>query len=225
VKLPPRFLSVADVLVLHAIAIEDQGGDASIRDRNALGSAIATPAQQFGGEYLHADIPARAAAYAFHICMNHPFLDGNKRAATAAMIAFLSDNGWRFDATADEAEPVILALAAGSLDKDALTVWVGKHVYEKPSLELREFFAKLKYHTIAECLAAGLMHDNPNLAHQERFDTMMEAAKAIPAINEANIGAMQMKDKGESTPATILHAQSSLLAAIYRIAQDMGYEW
>jgi len=58
-----------------------------------------------------------AAAYAFHICKNHPFVDGNKRAATAAMIAFLSDNGWSFDATADEAEPAILQLAVGSMDK------------------------------------------------------------------------------------------------------------
>ena len=61
-----------------------------------------------------------AAAYAFHICMNHPFMDGNKRAGTAAMIAFLSDNGWNFDATADEAEPVILQVAAGTLNKAGL---------------------------------------------------------------------------------------------------------
>jgi len=69
------------------------------------------------GKFLHADIPMMAAAYAFHICKNHPFVDGNKRAATAAMIAFLSDNGWSFDATADEAEPAILQLAVGSMDK------------------------------------------------------------------------------------------------------------
>ena len=85
----PKFLSVEDVLTLHAIAIEDQGGDPTLRDRALLDSAVAAPQQQFGGEYLHADIPAMAAAYAFHISKNHPFLDGNKRAAIAAMIAFL----------------------------------------------------------------------------------------------------------------------------------------
>ena len=159
----PRFLSVADVLVLHAIAIEDQGGDASIRDPGALDSAVAQPMQQFGGQFLHEDIPAMASAYAFHICMNHPFLDGNKRAATAAMIA--------------------------------------------------------------ECLGAGLVHDNPDLAQKERFDTMVEAAKSIPAINEANIGAMRSEEAGDSARAAILHAQSILLTAIYRIAQDQGYEW
>ena len=79
-----------------------------------------------------------AAAYAFHICMNHPFIDGNKRAAVAAMIAFLSDNGWSFDATTDEAEPAILQLAAGSLDKPAFTDWARKHMHEKTKMHGKE---------------------------------------------------------------------------------------
>ncbi len=221
----PRFLSVEDVLTLHAIAIEDQGGDPTIRDRGMLESAVATPAQQFGGQHLHEDIPAMASAYAFHICMNHPFVDGNKRAATAAMIAFLSDNGWSFDATADAAEPVILQLAAGSLNKPGFTDWVRKHMHEKPKMELRDFFARLKYQSIAECLEAGLVHDNAELAHKERFDTIMEAARAIPAIHEANMGAMQTEQESNHGAATILRGQATLLTAIYRIAQDMGYEW
>ncbi len=72
-----------------------------------------------------------AAAYAYHICMNHPFVDGNKRAAAAAMMAFLSDNGWTFDATDDEAEAVFLELAAGSLNKAAFTDWLRRQVHEK----------------------------------------------------------------------------------------------
>ena len=123
----PKFLSIDDILILHAIAIKDQGGDSTLRDRTLLESAIATVAQQFGGEYLHEDIPAMAAAYGFHICKNHPFLDGNKRAATAAMIAFLIDNGWALHASADEAEPVILQLAAGSLGKAQFTAWLRVH--------------------------------------------------------------------------------------------------
>lgn len=130
---PPRFLSVADVLTLHRIAIENQGGNSLIRDLTLLESAVAIPTQQFGGRYLHADIPAMAAAYAFHICMNHPFVDGNKRAGTAAMIAFLSDNGWSFDATADEAEPAIVQLASGNIDKAAFTSWARQHMHELPS--------------------------------------------------------------------------------------------
>lgn len=127
----PRFLVVADVLRLHAIAIEDQGGDGSIRDPGLLESAIVQPRQQFEGKFLHDDVPAMAAAYAYHICMNHPFVDGNKRAAAAAMMAFLSDNGWTFDATDDEAEAVFLELAAGSLNKAAFTDWLRRQVHEK----------------------------------------------------------------------------------------------
>jgi death on curing protein len=225
VSASPRFLSVDDVTTLHAIAIEDQGGDPSLRDRSLLESAVAMPAQQFGGQFLHEDVPAMASAYAFHICQNHPFLDGNKRAATASMIAFLSDNGWSFDATADEAEPVILQLAAGSLAKPAFSDWVRTHVHEKPRMELREFFSKLKYETIAVCLDAGLVHDHADQAQKERFDTIMEAAKAIPAIHEANVGALQLEESGSNEAAAILRAQSTLLTAVYRIAQDMGYEW
>jgi death-on-curing protein len=221
----PRFLSIEDILRLHAIAIEDQGGDFSLRDRGLLESAIATPAQQLEGRLLHPDIPAMAAAYAFHICGNHPFVDGNKRAALAAMVAFLSDNSWSFDATADEAEPMILRLAAGELDKLSFTTWARKHMHEKPKLELREFFAKLRYDAIADCLAAGLVHDNPNLARKERMDTILEAANRIPAIQEANLGYMAAEEAGNAETARILHAQMSLLTAIYRIAQDMGYEW
>lgn len=221
----PRFLSVDDIRTPHAIAIEDQGGDASLRDRALLESAVATPAQQFQGQYLHETIPAMAAAYAFHICKNHPFVDGNKRAGTAAMIAFLSDNGWSFDATADEAEPAIVQMAAGTMAKPAFTEWLAGHVHEKPKMELRDFFATLKYQHIAECLEAGLVHDDPRMAHKERFDTMIEAAKAMPAIHEANIAAMRAEQTGDHEAASILRAQSLLLTTVYRIAQDTGYEW
>ena len=92
-------------------------------------------------------------------------------------------------------------------------------------MELRELFAQLKYQEIAEILPAGFTHDNPNIAHQERFGTIMEAAKAIPAVHEANIGASQAEADGAHDTASILRAQSSLLTAIYRIAQEMGFQW
>lgn len=125
---PLRFLTVEDVLALHAITTRDQGGTQLIRDRSLLEAAVAVVAQQFSDQYVHEDVPAMAAAYAYHICSNHPFVDGNKRAGVAAMIAFLVDNGWRFEATADEAEPVILQLAAAEIDKRTFTQWVRKHV-------------------------------------------------------------------------------------------------
>ena len=120
---------------------------------------------------------------------------------------------------------MILQLAAGSLDKTTFTAWARTQMHEKPKMELRDFFARLKYQTVAEVLQAGLMHDDPNLAHKERFDTMVQAARAIPAIDEANLGAMRSSEAGDNESAKILLAQSHLLTAIYRIAQDAGYEW
>jgi death-on-curing protein len=190
-----------------------------------LESAVATPAQQFSGEYLHAGIPAMAAAYAFHISQNHPFVDGNKRAAAGAMIAFLSNNGWVFDAIADEAEPVLLRLAAGEIDKAEFTEWLRSHVHEKPRMDLREFFERFDYRLVIEFLESGLFHDRPDLAHRERVDTINEAVLAIPAIKEALLIALHCEREGDPEGAARFRAQARLLTAIYRIAQDMGYEW
>ena len=222
--LPPRFLSVEDVLTLHGIAIEDQGGDPSLRDRALLDSALATPMQQFEGKYLHEDIPAMAAAYAFHICKNHPFVDGNKRAATAAMIAFLSDNGWSFDATADEAEPVILQMAAGSLDKLAFTDWARKQMHEKPKMELRDFFEKVDGEKIIQVMEAIASSSGPT-AGNEINRTWEEAMAAIPAIAMLEHLAKQARAKGNEQAAMYWYDRLYVLIALYRIAEDMGYEW
>lgn len=85
------FLTVDEVLELHLEQIELFGGSAGARDLNLLESAVAQPSQQFGGEYLHEDVPAMAAAYLFHIVSNHPFIDGNKRTGTDAAIVFLDE--------------------------------------------------------------------------------------------------------------------------------------
>lgn len=74
-------------------------------------------------------------------------------------------------------------------------------------------------------IASGLKGPNPQQAHAERFSTMLEAAKFIPAINEANLGASALAAEGKEDGASRLHAQSHLLTAIHRIAEDMGYEW
>ena len=121
----PRFLSVEDVLALHAITVEDQGGDRTLRDRGLLESAVGTPSQQFSGQYLHADIPALAAAYAFHISKNHPFVDGNKRTAFAAMYTFLAINDVRLTASAGETEDFLVNLyGTGSFDFEHLCRWL-----------------------------------------------------------------------------------------------------
>src|SRR5437879_5621549 len=87
------FLTVADILGLHERLIEVYGGQPGVRDHGLLESAVAMPQFTFGGAPLHDDIFSMAAAYLFHIVKNHPFLDGNKRAGTAAAIVFLELNG------------------------------------------------------------------------------------------------------------------------------------
>lgn len=88
----PAFLTLDDVLLLHADQLDVFGGIHGIRDAGLLESAMMTPQASFGGEYLHTDIYEMAAAYAFHIAENQPFLDGNKRAALTSALVFLRIN-------------------------------------------------------------------------------------------------------------------------------------
>jgi death on curing protein len=96
----PVFLSLDEVLEIHEQQIERYGGSPGLRDGGALESAVTTPQVTFGGEFLHTSIPAMAAAYLFHLCQNHAFIDGNKRVGANAAITFLLMNIWEptFDA-------------------------------------------------------------------------------------------------------------------------------
>ena len=118
------FLSKSEVINLHRLLIELHGGSHGLRDSGLLSSALAQPEASFGGEYLRATLHEKAAAYAFHLVKNHPFVDGNKRIAATAMGAFLNVNG--AEAEFDQAELVaaILAVAEGRLEKAALAAWI-----------------------------------------------------------------------------------------------------
>ncbi len=122
------FLSVENVLQIHEDTIAIEGGLRGIRDLGLLESAVAMPRQQFGGDYLHDGVAAMAAAYLFHIASNHPFVDGNKRAAVLAALVFLDIN--RIDPLPDpdEMETATLDVARGALDKAALTRWFRERV-------------------------------------------------------------------------------------------------
>ncbi len=87
------FLTLAEVIEIHTDQIQRYGGSDGVRDMNLLSSAVAMPYASFSGSFLHSDIYEMAAAYAFHICQNHPFLDGNKRTALASALVFLEMNG------------------------------------------------------------------------------------------------------------------------------------
>lgn len=122
-----EFLGIENVLMLHEDTLAADGGAPGLRDRGMLESAVSMPEQTFGGEFLHVGIPAMAAAYLFHICQAHAFVDGNKRTATLAMLTFLDLNGYSFGATQDELVATVTALADGSLSKDDVTRWVSGH--------------------------------------------------------------------------------------------------
>jgi death-on-curing protein len=90
----PDFLSIEDVLELHSMQLEQYGGAPGIRDRGLLSSAVMTVPATFDGNFVYSDIFSMAAAYAFHIAENQPFIDGNKRTALASALVFLEINGY-----------------------------------------------------------------------------------------------------------------------------------
>ena len=88
-----HFLTLSDILLIHSDQIRNYGGISGVRDISLLSSALAMPESSFENKYLHTDIIEMASAYGFHICQNHPFLDGNKRTALASALVFLDLNG------------------------------------------------------------------------------------------------------------------------------------
>ena len=106
---------------IHAEAIRQFGGLDGVRDRALLESAVAAPQATFGGESVFRDMVEVAAAYLCYICRNHPFLDGNKRAALGACIVFLRLNGKETAADSSEWETLTVEVADGSLDRHNAT--------------------------------------------------------------------------------------------------------
>lgn len=112
-----RFLTVSEVLKLHKLQIQDFGGADGIRSGELLESAVMQPQSGFGGFMLHKNIIEMAAAYLFHICQNHPFVDGNKRTALDACYFFLFFNGYELSGNEDEIADFVLDVAAGKAKK------------------------------------------------------------------------------------------------------------
>ena len=131
------FLSVDQVLEIHRRGIEEHGGSPDLRDRGLLESAAAMPQAQFGGQFMHAGLPTMAAAYLFHLCKNHPFVDGNKRVAIAAAETFVLLNDHELAATDDELAQLTLGVADGSISKDEAIAFFRKHVRSAKSVKAK----------------------------------------------------------------------------------------
>jgi len=108
--------------------VASSGGADGFRDLGALESAIAQPKATFDAVDLYPSLVEKAGALAHGLAMNHPFLDGNKRIAHAAMAAVLDLNGWLIEASVDEQERLMLDLAAGNVSRIELTAWLAAHV-------------------------------------------------------------------------------------------------
>jgi death on curing protein len=118
----PIWLDVDILIDLHAEQLALFGGPDGIRDQGMLESALGRPINKFTcGE---TDLAALAAAYAFGIARNHPFVDGNERAAFGAIIVFLGLNDTDFLVSPESAAAMILALAAGEVNEEGLTRWI-----------------------------------------------------------------------------------------------------
>ncbi len=118
------FLSLDEVLALHADQISRYGGEAGVRDLGLLKSALAMPQARFGGQWFHPTLHEMAAAYLFHLIRNHPFIDGNKRAGLVCAIAFLGINGLELIADPDDLVELVLGVAEGRTDKAQVAVFL-----------------------------------------------------------------------------------------------------
>ena len=122
----PRWIAKLALVLLHAEALAEHSGAEGIRDEAALESALARPLNRLVyGET--SDISALAAAYAIGISQNHPFVDGNKRAAFIAIGLFLALNGLRLAASQVDATRIMFGVAAGRLGEEELAAWVRQH--------------------------------------------------------------------------------------------------
>jgi len=121
----PEFLTLAEVLEIHADQIQRYGGEPGLRDMGLLESALSQPEASFGGEWLHNGLYEMAAAYAYHICQNHCSLDGNKRTALACALVFLGMNGVHLLDPDGNLKEAMLRVATGKMEKQALAQLFG----------------------------------------------------------------------------------------------------
>lgn len=115
-----EFLTLAEIIEIHNNQILLYGGEPGVRDFSLLSSAIAIPRSTFEGNYLYNDIFEMAAAYIYHICQNHPFVDGNKRVALAAGLIFLDLNNITIDDPNGELYRMMINVASGKINKDKI---------------------------------------------------------------------------------------------------------
>ena len=128
-----RWITKSALLLLHGESLAIHGGGQGLRDEGLLDSALARPLNLLA--YADADAPpdvaALAASYSVGLAKNHPFVDGNKRAAFLATGLFLYLNGYRLDASQANATLTMLAVATGDINEDEFAAWLRQHSHKK----------------------------------------------------------------------------------------------
>lgn len=122
-----RYLTVEQVLFIHARLIAETGGSHGVRDLGLLQSAVARPQASFEGEELYPNVFGKAAALLESLANNHSFLDGNKRTAITAAALFLLYNGYRLTASNEEVVTFMMSVAQGKLPFEAIIDWLNQN--------------------------------------------------------------------------------------------------
>jgi death-on-curing protein len=129
----PLWMEEADALVAHDLELAAHGGMEGVRDAGMLFSALARPKNLLAYADSAPSLCALAAAYAYGISSNHPFVDGNKRTALVVSFAFLEVNGLEVIASQEDAYLTFLGLAAGELTEEQLARWFKANTRKRPS--------------------------------------------------------------------------------------------
>lgn len=122
----PNWITYDQAVAIHSRQLRRFGGAAGLRDEGMLRSALERPINKW--RYEQSGLTELAAAYAFGLAKNHPFVDGNKRIAFMAMMVFLRKNGIRFMPAQAQATKVVLALAAGEVSEQSLARWIADNL-------------------------------------------------------------------------------------------------
>lgn len=126
----PRFVTIEEVIMIHDNQVESFGGSLGIRDYGLLESAVFQPQASFNGQLLHPDIYSQAAAYLYHLTMNYPFIDGNKRTAFAVTDVFIRINQYSLNLNDQEVYEMMIKVATKVLNKQGLILYLSKSIIE-----------------------------------------------------------------------------------------------
>lgn len=219
----PRFVSIDEAIAWHEVVIEQFGGASGVREIGLLESALAAARQGFGDDYVH-DYPFEmAAAYAFYIAKNHPFVDGNKRTALLCAGGFLRMNGWNLGSDGTSSADAILDLVEGRMNKDSYAEWLQANSRPRASMELRDFFAAIEIESLLE-YTSSILADEATLPTQFTA-SVQEATESMPVLAKMHEGLLMARQAKDVQQLQRCFAQSLVFVALFRLAQDMGYEW